>query len=115
MLLTFVAKKVRRMIVVFDKDYLRELYVTGKCDRKHRFQPEIVNRYKRRIDYLKQAKNVEELFRLPSLRYEVLQGGKKGISSIRVNDQYRIEFVVNQDNEPFLSVCDILELSNHYK
>jgi len=41
MLLTFVAKKVRRMIVVFDKDYLRELYVTGKCDRKHRFQIDI--------------------------------------------------------------------------
>ena len=31
------------MIVTFDKDYLRELYETGKADKKHRFQPDIVN------------------------------------------------------------------------
>lgn len=28
------------MIVTFDKDYLRELYETGKADKKHRFQPD---------------------------------------------------------------------------
>lgn len=38
------------MIVIFDKDYLRELYLTGRSDKKHRFQPEIISRYKRRID-----------------------------------------------------------------
>ena len=35
------------MIASFDKDYLRELYETGKNDNKHRFQPDIVKRYKR--------------------------------------------------------------------
>ena len=36
------------MIVTFDKDYLRELYETGKGDKKHRFQPELElsNHYK---------------------------------------------------------------------
>lgn len=33
------------MIVIFDKDYLRELYETGKSDKKHRFQPDIIKRY----------------------------------------------------------------------
>lgn len=104
------------MIVAFEKDYLRELYETGKSDKKHRFQPDIVKRYKRGIDYLKQARNIEELFLLPSLHYEVLKGDKVGVSSIRVNDQYRIEFTVEQVSEPVVvTICSIIELSNHYK
>lgn len=100
------------MIVTFDKEYLRELYETGKSDKKHRFQPDIINRYKKGIDYLKSAGKIEDLFLLPSLRYEVLKGDKAGISSIRVNNQYRIEFTVH---ESIITVCNILELSNHYK
>lgn len=104
------------MIVAFEKDYLRELYETGKSDKKHRFQPDIVKRYKRGIDYLKQVRNIEELFLLPSLHYEVLKGDKAGVSSIRVNDQYRIEFTVEQVSEPIVvTICNIIELSNHYK
>ena len=104
------------MIVAFEKDYLRKLYETGKSDKKHRFQPDIVKRYKRGIDYLKQARNIEELFLLPSLHYEVLKGDKAGVSSIRVNDQHRIEFIVEQVSEPIVvTICNIIELSNHYK
>ena len=107
------------MLVTFDKEYLRELYETGKSDKKHRFQPDIVKRYQRyqkRIDTLKRALNVEELFTIHSLNYEVLKGDKAGISSIRVNNQYRIEFTVSeQDSETIVYICNILELSNHYK
>lgn len=104
------------MVVAFEKEYLRDLYETGKSDKKHRFQPEIVKRYKKGIDYLKQARNIEELFLLPSLHYEVLKGDKAGVSSIRVNDQYRIEFTVEQVSEPIVvTICNIIELSNHYK
>ena len=100
------------MVVTFDKDYLRELYETGKGDKKHRFQPEIIERYKKGIDYLKCANKIEDLFLLPSLRYEILKGVKAGISSTRVNDQYRIEFTVS---ESIITVCNVLDLSNHYK
>jgi proteic killer suppression protein len=75
-----------------------------------------VKRYKKGIDYLKRADKTEELFLLPSLRYEVLKGDKAGISSIRVNSQYRIEFTVTDNGiESVAAVCNILELSNHYK
>lgn len=53
------------MIVTFDKEYLRELYERGKGDKKHRFQPDIVKRYQKRIDTLKRALNIEELFNNP--------------------------------------------------
>lgn len=104
------------MIVTFDKDYLKELYESGKTnDKKHRFQPEIVRRYKRCIDYLKWASSKEALFPINSLRFEALTGDKSGLSSIRVNDKYRIEFTLNESaKEPRLTICNIVELSNHY-
>lgn len=105
------------MEIVFDKDYLRQLYETGKAEgKKHRFQPQIVSRYQLRIKMLEQANGIEELYAIRSLHYEVLQGDKAGISSIRVNDQYRIEFTVKQmSSETVVTICNILELSNHYK
>jgi len=105
------------MVVYFEKKYLSELYETGKTtDKKHRFQPEIVRKYIRCIKSLETASSIESLYDVKSLNYEVLQGDKEGISSIRVNMQYRIEFTfTNEGIEPIVTVCNIKELSNHYK
>ena len=103
--------------VTFEKEYLRDLYEKGiSPDKKHRFQPEIIKNYIRRIKTLEEADEIEDLFSINSLNYEILTGDKQGISSIRVNNQYRIEFTVtHQESEPVITVCNILELSNHYK
>jgi proteic killer suppression protein len=105
------------MEVTFEKEYLRDLYKTGKTvDKKHRFQPEIVRKYQHCIDTLLGAKDIEVLHNIHSLNYEILKGDKQGISSIRVNKQYRVEFTVKDNGvEPLITVCNILELSNHYK
>jgi proteic killer suppression protein len=105
------------MIVTFEEKYLHDLYETGKeTDKKHRYQPEIVRKYQYCIRFLLGASNVEALYPIKTLNYEVLKGDKKGISSIRVNKQYRIEFTVTDNGiEPIVTVCNILELSNHYK
>jgi proteic killer suppression protein len=105
------------MVIKFDKQYLEELYKEGKTtDKKYRFQPGVIKKYQSRIETLEGAERVEELFTINSLHYEVLKGDKKGISSIRVNDQYRIEFKTTQVvSETVVTICDILELSNHYK
>ena len=51
-----------------------------------------------------------------SLNYEKLKGDKVGLSSVRVNDQYRIEFKEQiKDGEFVATICNIIELSNHYK
>ena len=103
------------MIVVFTQDYLSELYEKGSTsDKKHRFQPNVVRGYQKGINYLKVVNKIEDLFPIKSLNYEVLTGDKKGISSIRANDKYRIELIVDKENE-MITVCNILELSNHYK
>jgi len=105
------------MEIKFDEKYLQELYEVGKTtDKKYRFQPDIVKRYQARIKTLERASKIEDLFGINSLHYEVLDGEKKGISSIRVNDQYRIEFKTTQVvSETVVTVCNILKLSNHYK
>lgn len=59
---------------------------------------------------------MEELMPINSLHYEMLKGDKAGISSVRVNNKYRIEFTVRDSlEEPIVTVCNIIELSNHYK
>ncbi len=105
------------MIVTFEKQYLRDLYIKGKADdKKHRFQPSIVKRYRYCIDMLKNSPDISSLAKYNSLNYEQLIGDKKGISSIRVNSQYRIEFAVSETkDEPIVTICNIIELSNHYK
>ncbi len=105
------------MIVTFDKIYLQELYVKGKTeDKKHRFQPPIVAKYVKVINLMKQLPNVMGLCKYGSLHYEKLHGDKDGISSVRVNDQYRIEFTESiEEGRQIATICNIIELSNHYK
>ena len=104
------------MEINFDKKYLRDLYVTGEADKKHRFQPQIIRKYIRIIDLMIEKADVKTLTQYKSLNYEKLKGDKAGLSSVRVNDQYRIEFEEQvKDGEIIATICNITELSNHYK
>lgn len=106
------------MEINFEKGYLRELYENGKTrSKKYRFQPKLIKKYIQTIDKLKAAKNTEELYPIKSLNYERLIGGKKGLESVRVDDKYRIEFITTlEGDEPNgITICSIIEFSNHYK
>ena len=105
------------MEIKFDKEYLCELYETGKTTgKKYRFRPDIVKRYQARIRTLERVEKTEDLFTISSLNYEKLHGNKAGLESIRVNDQYRIEFKTTKVvSETVATICNIMELSNHYK
>ena len=106
-----------KMDIVFEKEYLSELYYQGKCtDKKHRFQPDIVKRYVRTIDIMEAVNTVEDLYRFHALHYEALVGDKKGLESVRVGDQYRIEFQSRKvEGETTLTICNIIEVTNHYQ
>ena len=82
------------MIVTFDKEYLKELYESGKAnDKKHHFQPEIIRRYKRCIDIMISVSNITALYKYNG-----------------------IEFIVTEmRGEIVTTICNIIELSNHYK
>jgi len=104
------------MIVTFEETYLMELYVNGvTSDKKHRYQPSIVKRYINCINYLKSAPRKEALFPIKSLHFEALVGDKRGRFSVKVNNQYRVEFTIDENlQDPVLTICNIVELSNYY-
>jgi proteic killer suppression protein len=106
------------MQIVFNKIYLEELYIDGRTiNKKYRFQPELIAKYIQTIDKLRAAEGTEDLYKIKSLNYKKLSGTKKGIESVRVNNKYRLEFISSmQENEiRCLTICSILELSNHYQ
>lgn len=105
-----------RMRINFNETYLRDLYLKGSADKKHRFQPQVVRKYIRIIDLMRELPDVIHLFKYNSLNYEHLAGNKAGLSSVRVNSQYRIEFEEEiVEGETVATICNITELSNHYK
>ena len=102
------------MEIKFEKDYLRELFYDGVAsDKRHRFQPDIVRRNVRVVNILDSVDKTEDLYRYRALHYEKLVGDKKGMESVRVNDQYRLEF--KSSEKEGITICNIIELSNHYK
>ena len=105
------------MEVTFDKIFLKELYEIGRTsDKTHRFQPEIIRKYIRIIDLMISQNDTMALLKYNALHYEKLKGSKVGLSSVRVNDQYRIEFEEKTvANQIIATICNITELSNHYK
>ena len=114
-------KRTNSMILNFEKEYLRQLYETGTTsDKKHRFQPEIVRAYAKCVYRLEEAIVPEDLYKYQSLHFEALVGDKKSLYSVRVNNQYRVEFSMskvelNQETvETKVTICNIIELSNHY-
>jgi proteic killer suppression protein len=104
------------MEISFKERYLLELEKFGRTnDKSHRFQPEVIEKYKKLIRSMRAAPHVGVLLHRRSLHFKYLQGDKKGQCSIRVDDKYRITFTVStRDTEPVITVCEILKLSNHY-
>lgn len=103
------------MEITFEEDYLRELYYEGKThNKKYRFQPQIIKKYIRVIDLMESLNCTEDFYRYKALHYEALVGDKKDRESVKVNDQYRIEFrseIINHEKR-LLSVtfwnCQII-------
>jgi proteic killer suppression protein len=75
-----------------------------------------VKRYQARIAALEESENIEQLYAINSLHYEKLHGDRDGLESIRVNNQYRIIFQTTREvSKTVVTICNIIELSNHYK
>ena len=104
------------MIVLFEKDYLRELYEEGKStDKKHRMPGPVVKKYCLRVETLRNAPFIEALFPLNSLNFEALSGDKAGMYSIRIDLRYRLEFTLQKEDDSTLTICNLQDITNHYE
>ncbi len=103
------------MLVSFANDYLERFYHQQELPGKPKYDQSVVEVYIRRIDQFIAAEDSNELGQLKSLHFEALRGDKKGLYSVRVNRQYRIEFRLNYDAGERVEIVTVEELSNHYR
>jgi proteic killer suppression protein len=61
------------------------------------FPPTILKAARRKLDYLNQARRLQDLLVPAGNRLEALKGNRAGQWSIRINDQYRICFIWDND------------------
>lgn len=61
---------------------------------------------RKKLEILKAAKGLEDLASVPGNRLESLSGTRNGQYSIRINDQYRICFVVGKNGFTDVEITD---------
>ena len=102
------------MQVLFKTTDLEQLYlipienIKGKLP----FQKSLIQQYKNRIKLLESIEKITDLYSFKSLHFEKLKGDKSGLSSIRLNDQYRL--IVEPVNEDVVKIL-VIEISKHYE
>lgn len=102
------------MDIIFQKNYLSELYYKGKSsDKQHRYQPEIVRKYVRVVGILEAVNRIEDLYRFNSLHFEALNDT---YYSVRIDYHFRLIFQMEaKTGEIALTICKLEDITNHYQ
>jgi toxin HigB-1 len=103
------------MTIKFLNAYLEKLYANKQVKGKPLYSNEVVTQFKKTILRLEQAENSNQLRLFRSLNFEALKGNKKGLYSVKVNKQYRLEFRLENDHITLVEIVLIEELSKHYE
>ena len=80
--------------------------------RPKKWGPDLLKAYRKKINYLANAVDDRDLRQMKSLHLEKLSGDRKGTSSIRLNNQYRL--ILNFRTDIDGRTVIVLELSDHY-
>ena len=73
----------------------------------------VIKSARRKLTLLRAAPDDRSLRNWKSLHYEKLQGDREGKRSIRVNQKYRIVFLLDSDTEP--QKATILSVEDYHK
>ena len=95
------------MEVFIDNNELYKVYKTGIG----KYPVEVILAFYKKIQIIKNAKDERDLRNLKSNHFEKLKGYKNRYS-IRLNDKYRLEFLIENENR--IKIIIIKEISNHY-
>ena len=97
------------MLFDFQCDELRELYVTGYC-KKLRLHYDVIKAFYKVMQQIRTAPDERYLRNYKGLKMEKLQGNREGQYSVRLNDQYRLIFTIEQViEENFLLIIAIVD------
>ena len=91
------------MIVSFADKETERFYITG---RSKRLPASLFKAAVRKLDYLNRAKVLQDLQAPPGNHLEALKGDRKGLYSIRINEQYRIVFAFRDGDAADVEITD---------
>lgn len=103
------------MEVYFTNTNLEKLYAGLPGTGKLKYSNQVIEKFKAKVEVLKNVENSNELKNFRSLNFEALKGNKKGLYSIRVDLKYRLEFTIEKNKIKLNEIIFIDNLSNHYK
>lgn len=103
------------MEVYFTNTNLEKLYAGLPVTGKLKYSNQVIEKFKAKVEMLKNVENSNELKNFRSLNFEALKGNKKGLYSIRVDLKYRLEFTIEKNKIKLNEIIFIDNLSNHYK
>ena len=71
-----------------------------------KYPPEIQNTARRKLRMINNSQNINDLRIPPANRLEKLSGNYSGFHSVRINDQWRIVFIWENDNAFEVEIVD---------
>jgi proteic killer suppression protein len=80
------------MIESFGNRLAEDLFFGRPSKETRAFPPDLLRAARRKVLYLHDAAELEDLRAPPGNRLEALKGRLKGFHSIRINDQWRVVF-----------------------
>lgn len=90
--------EVRHLRIQFEDDDLRRL-AEDPAFAPPQWGRDLVRAYRKKIQALQSATDERDLYEMKSLRLKRLKGNLAGISSIRLNDQFRIRLKFQTDSD----------------
>ncbi len=91
------------MIESFASEETQKIFL-GQISRK--FPKDIQRTARRKLIYLDDAEDLQDLLAPPGNRLEKLKGGRTGQHSIRINDQWRICFTWSDNKAENVEIVD---------
>ena len=98
------------MDFIFANQDLERLYTRNEG--ASRYPAETVKLFRRRIRHIEAARDTRDLRTPPSVRYEKLSGQLAGMSSMRLNDQWRL--ILREEDTKSGKRIVVQEISKHY-
>lgn len=94
------------MIVSFAGKLAEDLFDDKRSKETRAFPPELLRKARRKLLYLHEAAELDDMKVPPGNRLEALKGDRAGFHSIRINDQWRLVFRWNNGNAEDVSIED---------
>ena len=98
------------MDVSFGDDALDDLETNPKA--KTNWPESVVRAYRKKIDFIRQAKDERDLYAWKALRCEKLLGDRSHQHSLRINDQFRLIFEIRKGNPK--NVIHVISIEDYH-